>query len=390
MLGSGRNTKITTEPAFSSSSKGDEVLMLVNRISAREAPCRPLPMCGTHRTRSSRTPCESISMANSMLDALPFSASFGNTVLRSFVGIVGPGRRVAVPEVSGTERNLAYHAQLAPIHPIPESVDFDRIVLLRGHRVASLWVDLSWWVGWPSESEYESWGGAGSGHKYPLTIPPRQGMKPSRSGAGAIGAPDAIIPRQDIAAGLEREGHRAVVRIPEVDVGLDLKMEVRHGRVPRVADQGQWIAFPDAVSCADSKRPVAQVRQDDEQSTVELDDDDVARGVGDIRHQVDALRVLHFVARDHHPAGRGCVAAAGPPTKPRARSNVRTSAPATMTRVGPWLVRCEVRKQAAVRTTPIAASTRMRGVISAERGNTARHAAEAAAQKLARPTALRS
>ena len=61
-----------------------------------------------------------------------------------------------------------------------------------------------------------------------------------------------------------------------------------------------------------------------------------------------------------------------------------------MTRVGPVLVRCEVRKEAAMRATQIPASVTIRGVISADRGNTAKHAAEAATQKLARPTAWRS
>ena len=56
VAGPGRNTKIASAPVFSGSRRGDEMPTLVMRISGRGAPKRPWPMCGTPRTRSSRTP----------------------------------------------------------------------------------------------------------------------------------------------------------------------------------------------------------------------------------------------------------------------------------------------------------------------------------------------
>ena len=125
--GVGRNTKIDSAPLFSGSRSGDEVPRLVMRISARGPPKRPLPMCGTPRTQSSRTPCESISMSNSTPVAPTSSASDGNAGLSRFLGTQGPDRRAWVAEVSVLERKLACQTQLAPDplpDPVPQAVGF--------------------------------------------------------------------------------------------------------------------------------------------------------------------------------------------------------------------------------------------------------------------------
>ena len=108
----------------------------------RGAPKRPLPMCGTPRTRSSRTPCESIAMSNSTLVAPTSSASDGNAGLSRSLGTQGPDRRAWVAEVSVPERNLACQTQLAPIHfaiqPRSRLVSIRvELVVCSFHRVAS-------------------------------------------------------------------------------------------------------------------------------------------------------------------------------------------------------------------------------------------------------------
>ena len=53
-------------------------------------------------------------------------------------------------------------------------------------------------------------------------------------------------------------------------MGLHLEVEVRHGRVARVSEQGQRIAFPDEITFADLDRPMPEVGKDDEQPVVEF------------------------------------------------------------------------------------------------------------------------
>ena len=89
---------------------------MVMRISGVALPKRPLPMCGTPRTRRSRTPRDSISMSNSTLVGPTSFASDGKAGLRRSLGTQGPDRRVRVAEVSVPDRNLACQTQSAPIH----------------------------------------------------------------------------------------------------------------------------------------------------------------------------------------------------------------------------------------------------------------------------------
>ena len=67
----------------------------------------------------------------------------------------------------------------------------------------------------------------------------------------------------------------------------------------------QRIALLNPVAFADPQRPVPEVRQDDEQARVELDDDDVPRSVHGFGHEAGALRIVNVVARDDHPAVHG-------------------------------------------------------------------------------------
>ena len=83
---------------------------------------------------------------------------------------------------------------------------------------------------------------------------------------------------------------------------LYLQMQVGHGRVAGIADQRRRIALPDPIPLADSQRPVAEVRQDDEVAALDLDDDDVPRRVFKSPRGVGAFGVLH-VARS--PTGAG-------------------------------------------------------------------------------------
>ena len=101
-------------------------------------------------------------------------------------------------------------------------------------------------------------------------------------------------------AGSNPNGTERVSGSPDAGVGLRLEMKVRHGRVARVADQGQRFALPEPVAFPDPQRPVPEVRQDGEEARVELDDDDVTENVRGIGHEADALGIVHVAARDDH------------------------------------------------------------------------------------------
>ena len=51
--------------------------------------------------------------------------------------------------------------------------------------------------------------------------------------------------------------------------------------------------------------PCRRCAKNDEETGVELDDDDVPRRVGELGHEVRAVSVFHFVAGDDHRAVRG-------------------------------------------------------------------------------------
>ena len=59
----------------------------------------------------------------------------------------------------------------------------------------------------------------------------------------------------------------------------------------------------------------------------------------------------------------------------------------TLTSVEPTFVRCGTKKEAATRSREASPRRTISGVISADRGTTARHTTEDAAQKVARPAA---
>ena len=111
---------------------------------------------------------------------------------------------------------------------------------------------------------------------------------------------DAIVARQDTTLGPECEGDRAVLTIPQVGVGLYLDMEVRHGRVPRVSDQAQRIAFPNPVTLANSQRALTEMREEDEETALELDDDEVPRRVRVGGDPVRAFGIHYVAARGDH------------------------------------------------------------------------------------------
>ena len=48
-------------------------------------------------------------------------------------------------------------------------------------------------------------------------------------------------------------------------MGLHLEVKVRYGRVTRVSEQTQRIAFPDEIAFADLDRSLPEVGKDDEQ-----------------------------------------------------------------------------------------------------------------------------
>jgi len=59
-------------------------------------------------------------------------------------------------------------------------------------------------------------------------------------------------------------------------VRLHLQVQVRQRRIARVSCQRERIALPDALSFADSQRPLPEVREYDEMAALEFDDDDAS------------------------------------------------------------------------------------------------------------------
>ena len=175
----------------------------------------------------------------------------------------------------------------------------------------------------PTGATWRSRGSSGPG----ASIPGCRRRRRSCSAAPEVQEPPSTRSLRARArpAGSNAKGTERLSGFQKVDVGLHVEMKVRQGCVPRVADQAQRVALPNPVAFADPERPLPEVRQDDEEARVELDDDDVPLRV--VGHEVSCLRHPPCRCAPRRPCHPRVTGAAAPSYgKPRCRSRRWTCA----------------------------------------------------------------